>query len=302
MHTLVRKLSFGCALLLPFAFALSPALNAQNAQDDGPPNVLVIQREYLKPGKGGMAHERSESAFVRAFANAKSNSHYFALDSLSGQTRSLFLMGYSNFADWEKDRAAMNGDKVLSAAVDRAAEMDGDLLSSYDSVTMMLRPDLSLNKGSIHGTRYFEITTFIVKPGHMHDFEQLAHTYAETFRKIAPDSHWDCFQVMYGNPAPGFPSGAAFVVVNTMKSLAETDKGMVDSEKFDKEVGDDGMKKIEELSAASIETTGTNLFEINPRMSNPPQEWITREPAFWKGSQTTMTSMVKKPAAKPANP
>ena len=158
MHTLVRKLSFGCALLLPFALSPSPVLNAQDAaQNDGPPNVLVIQREYLKPGKGGMVHERSESAFVRAFANAKSNSHYFALDSLSGPTRSLFLMAYDNFADWEKDRAAMNGDKVLSAAIDRAAENDGDLLSGYDSVAMMLRPDLSLNKGSINGTRYFEI-------------------------------------------------------------------------------------------------------------------------------------------------
>jgi hypothetical protein len=299
MHTLVRKLSFGCAMLLPFAF--SPVLNAQNAQDDGPPNVLVIQREYLKPGKGGMLHERSESAFVHAFANAKSDSHYFALDSLSGPTRSLFLMGYSNFADWEKDRAATTSDKVLSAAVDHAALMDGDLLSSYDSVAMMLRPDLSLNKGSINGTRYFEITTFIVKPGHRHDFEQLAHTYADAFRKVAPDAHWDCFEVMYGNPAPGFPSGGAFVVVNTMKSQAETDKGIVDSEKFAKELGSSGMQKIEELSAASIETTGTNLFEINPRMSNPPQEWATREPAFWKGSQPSMTSMMKKPAPKTAN-
>jgi hypothetical protein len=299
MHTLVRKLSFGCAILLPFAFSLSPVLSAQNAQDDGPPNVLVIQREYLKPGKGGMLHERSESAFVQAFANAKSNSHYFALDSLSGPTRSLFLMAYSNFADWEKDRATMNNDKVLSAAIDHASEMDGDLLAGYDSTTMMLRPDLSFNKGSINGTRYFEITTFIVKPGHRHDFEQLAHMYADTYRKVAPDGHWDCFEVMYGNPAPGFPSGGAFVVVNTMKSLAETDKGVADSEKFAKEVGASGMAKMEELSAASIETTGTNLFAINPRMSNPPQEWVTREPDFWKGSQTSSTAMMKKPATNP---
>ena len=296
MHTLVRKLSFGCAILLPFAFSLSPVLHAQN---DGPPNVLVIQREFLKPGKGGMLHERSESAFVQAFANAKSNSHYFALDSLSGPTRSLFLMAYSNFADWEKDRASISNDKVLNAAIDHASEADGDLLSGYDSTTMMLRPDLSFNKGSINGTRYFEITTFIVKPGHMHDFEQLAHMYADTYRKVAPDGHWDCFEVMYGNPAPGFPSGSAFVVVNTMKSLAETDKGVTDSEKFAKELGAGGMQKVEELSAASIETTGTNLFAINPRMSNPPQEWITREPDFWKGSQTSMTSQMEKPATNP---
>jgi hypothetical protein len=296
MHPLVRKLSFGCAMLLPLAFSLSPVLNAQ---DDGPPNVLVTQREYLKPGKGGMLHERSESAFIRAFANAKSNSHYFALDSLSGPSRSLFLMGYSSFADWEKDRASITNDKALGAAIDHAALMDGDLLASYDSIAMMLRPDLSLNKGSINGTRYFEISSFVVKPGHMHEFEQLAHMYVDTYRKVAPETHWDCFQVMYGSPVPGVPAGGAFVVINTMKSQAETDRAIADSEKFAKELGSSGMAKVEELSAASIETTTTNLFEINPRMSNPPQAWITREPSFWK---VPSTSMMKKSAAKTANP
>jgi hypothetical protein len=208
------------------------------------------------------------------------------------------MMGYNNFADWEKDRAAIINDKELGAAVDHAAEMDGDLLASYDSIVMMLRPDLSLNKGSINGTRYFEITTFVVKPGHRHDFDQLAHMYADAYKKIAPDTHWDCFEVMYGNPAPGFPSGATFVVINTMKSQAETDKGMADFEKFAKELGTSGMEKMEELTAASIETTGTNLFAINPRMSNPPQEWIDKEPAFWKVPPTSMT---KETALKTAN-
>jgi hypothetical protein len=82
-----------------------------------------------------------------------------------------------------------------------------------------------------------------------------------------------------------------------MKSLAETDKGMADSEKFAKEVGESGMQKIEELTAASIETTGTNLFEINPRMSNPPQEWVTREPDFWKSSAMSTASTTKKAEA-----
>jgi hypothetical protein len=283
-------------MLLPLAFTLSPVLNAQN---DGPPNVLVTQREYLKPGKGGMLHERSESAFVRAFANAKSDTHYFALDALSCPSRSLFLMGYSSFADWEKDRASLSNNKALGAAIDHAALMDGDLLTSYDSIAMMLRPDLSLNKGSINGTRYFKISSFVVKPGHMHEFEQLAHIYVDTYRKVAPDTHWDCFQVMYGSPVPGVPAGSTFVIINTMKSQTETDKAIVDSEKFAKELGSSGMEKVEALSAASIETTTTNLFEINPRMSNPPQEWITREPSFWK---VPSTSMMKNSTAKAANP
>jgi hypothetical protein len=267
-------------MLLPFAAFLSPALQAQ---DDGPPKVLVIQREYLKPGKGGMLHDRSESAFVKAFSSGEPNVHYFAMDSLSGPSRSLFLAGYDNFAEWEKQLSAVNANTEKAAAIDRATLADGDLLSNYESVAMMLRPDLSLNKGSIHGTRYFEITTFIVKPGHMHEFEELAHMYADTFRKVAPETHWDCFEVMYGSVAPGVPTGSTFVVVNTMKSLNETDKGVADSEKFSKELGSSGMAKAEELTAASIETTATNLFQINPRMSNPLPEWVKQDPDFWKG-------------------
>ena len=117
----------------------------------------------------------------------------------------------------------------------------------------------------------------------MHEFEELAHLYADTFRKVAPDTHWDCFEVMYGTVVPGVPTGGTFVVVNTMKSLNETDKGVADSEKFTKELGSSGMAKAEELTAASIETTATNLFQINPRMSNPLPEWVKQDPDFWKG-------------------
>ena len=36
-----------------------------------PPKVLVIFREFVKPGKTGMTHEKSESTFVQALARAK---------------------------------------------------------------------------------------------------------------------------------------------------------------------------------------------------------------------------------------
>ncbi len=282
MHALVRKLFFGCAALLPLAAALSPVLNAQNATEDGPPKVLVIHREYLKPGKGGALHERSESAFVKAFADTKSTSSYFALDSLSGPSRSLFLFGYDSFADWEKETAAIRSNKALGAKLDQATLNDGDLLASYDASAMMLRPDLSLNKGSIDGARYFEITVFVVKPGHLHDFTELAKTYIETYRKVSPQAHWDTFEVVYGSPLPNAAGGDVFLIVNTMKSLADTDKSIQDSDKFASELGASGMQKVSELSAASIEATTTNLFAINPRESNPPSEWVKREPGFWK--------------------
>jgi hypothetical protein len=72
MHALVRKLFSAAPLLLPLAAPSHPLSTRKAALDDGPPNVLVIHREYLKPGKGRQLHERSESAFVHAFADAKS--------------------------------------------------------------------------------------------------------------------------------------------------------------------------------------------------------------------------------------
>jgi hypothetical protein len=281
MHALVSKLCFACALL-PLAAALSPILNAQNVPEDGPPNVLVIHREYLKPGKGGMLHDRSESAFTHAFADAKSPYHYFALDSLSGPSRSLFLFGYNSFDDWEKETNAIRSNPALAAKVDQASLQDGDLLSGYDAGAMVLRPDLSLNKGSIDGTRYFEITVFVVKPGHEHEFEELAKIYIETYRKIAPDTHWDTFETIYGNPLPTAAGGDVFLLFNLMKSLAETDKGIKNSDKFASELGAAGMQKVSALSAASIESATTNLFAINPRISNPPSEWVKKDPGFWK--------------------
>jgi hypothetical protein len=67
-----------------------------------PPKVLVIEREYLKPGRDA-AHIKTDSAFVNAFTAAKWPTHYLALDSMSGASRMLFLLGYDSFEDLEKD-------------------------------------------------------------------------------------------------------------------------------------------------------------------------------------------------------
>src|SRR5580698_9925721 len=87
----------------------------------GPPKVLVIMREFLKPGKAGSVHEKSESAFVSAMTAAKWPTHYLAMDSLSGPSRSLFFVGYDSFADWQQDNLAMQKNATLGAAMDRAS-------------------------------------------------------------------------------------------------------------------------------------------------------------------------------------
>jgi hypothetical protein len=49
------------------------------------PKVLQITREYTKPGKAGMAHHKTESAFIQAMARAKWPTHYIGMTSLTGK-------------------------------------------------------------------------------------------------------------------------------------------------------------------------------------------------------------------------
>jgi hypothetical protein len=264
-----------------------------SAQDPtiGPPKVLVIMREYLKPGKAGSTHEKTEGAFVHAMTAAKWPTHYFGMDSLSGPSRSLFLVGYPSFAAWEKDNLATQKNATLAAAMDRASAADGDLLTSYESSTSVYRADMSLRAPvNIAQMRYFEITQFVVRPGHEKEFEALAKIYVDGFGKAVPDAHWATFERQYG-ASTGGSVGDVFLVLNPMKSLAEVDSSFADSKKFDSSLSDSEKKKLTELTAACIESVQTNLFAFNPKESYPPDEWIKAD-SFWKPKAAA-------PAAKP---
>src|ERR1700693_4978399 len=108
---------------------------AQESKSPGQktPKILTITREFVKPGKSGNAHEKTESMFVSAMAAAKWPTHYLAMDSVSGKPRSLFFTGYESFEAWEKDVRAVEKNATLSAALDRAIEADGPLLDSVES-------------------------------------------------------------------------------------------------------------------------------------------------------------------------
>jgi hypothetical protein len=240
-----------------------------------PPKVLVINREFVKPGKAGLIHQKSEAAFVRAFASAKWPTHYLAVSSLSGKPRSLFLAGYESFEALEKDNKATAQNASFGAALDRAAMADGDLLSDYDQSVLVYREDLSLHADAdIPHMRYFEIMVFRVKPGHDKDFEALAKMYINAYDKV-PDTHWATYQIAYG------AEGGAVVVFSPMKSASEIDKAFAQGKQIEEAMGEEGMKKAAELAAASIESSMSNLFSFEPKMSYVPPEWAKADPEFW---------------------
>ncbi|HYB76968.1 MAG TPA: hypothetical protein VEE85_02105 [Candidatus Bathyarchaeia archaeon] len=269
----MKKLT-GWLLLVWLLLAVLGTAVAQEMH--GPPKVLVVFREVLKPGKSGMTHEKSESAFVQAFAKAKWPTHYFAADSLSGHPRSLFFVGYDSFEAWEKDSLATQKNPQLAAALDHAGVVDGELLSESEGIVLAFNEKYSLNPNvDIAHMRYFEIGVYHVKPGHHQEWEEAVKLVKAAYEKI-PDVHWAAFESVFGG------DDETYAIFTPRKSLAEIDKGFAQGKEFAANMGEEGMKKLHELEASAIVSTSSQLFQFNPRESYPPEEWVKADPDFWK--------------------
>ena len=278
----MKKLS-GLLLLSCFVCGGSLTLTAQESANGvtTPPKVLVIQREFVKPGKQGSAHEKTEGAFVRAMMAAKWPTHYLGMDSLSGPSRSLFFIGYDSFAGWEKDSMAMMKNPSLSAAFDRAAQDDGELLSRYETGVFTYNEEYSLRAPvNIGQMRLMEITAFKIRAGHRKDWDALVKMYKAAYEKAVPDAHWAMFETMYG-------TDISYLLITPMKSASEVDSEMAADTAFRKAMSDEDAKKAAELSAASIESAESNLFLFNPKISYPSDTWVKADPSFWKPNAAT---------------
>jgi hypothetical protein len=255
-----------------------PAARAQEtAKVMPPPKVLVIDIEWLKPGKGGSAHQKTEDAFIQANEKAKVPIHYLALEALSGPPRSLFFFSYDSFAAMEKERQQEMSDTALSAVIDRAYAEDGELLTSTARNIFTLRDDLMADPGvAIATMRYMQITRVTVRPGHQADWEEYLKMLRSNLDKTQPGRHIALYQSAFG-----WENGGIWLLITPMKSLSEVDEANANSAKFMQNMGDTNMKRYRELAGLAIESSQRNLYAFNPDMSYVRDEWVTADP-FWK--------------------
>jgi hypothetical protein len=291
----MKKLSgvlLGLSLFLGMAVVASAQENGQQ-MGHKPPKVLTITREFIKPGKNGNAHDKTESLFVGAMSAAKWPTHYLAMDSLTGRPRSLFFTGYESFEAWQNDFAAEMKNPTLSEALDRANEADGALLDSTENSAFVYREDQSYNaEVDMPHMRMFEIEVFIVRPGHEKDWDDAVKLVMDAYKKGMPEAHWAMYQEMFGT------TGGEYLVITPMKSAAEIDKAFADNPKFMAAMGMEGMTKLSELSASAIQESFTNLFVFSPKKSYIDENWIKADPDFWKPKAMKAAPMKKAEAKK----
>ena len=285
----MKKLS---PALLGLSLAVAGSLFAAAQDMQGPPKVIELTREFVKPGKAGAIHDKSESKFVAAMAAAKWPTHYFALMSLSGKSRALYLTGYPSFKAWEDDYLATMKNKTLSADLDKASLADGELLDGMDQFVLYYDEDLSYKPSpTLAHAKLMEITTFHLKPGKDKQWHEVVNLVIDAHKKAGDSAHWATFEVAYGG-------GDEYVIFSDDKSMADIDTGYAEDKQFHDALGEDGLKKLRELAADCIESSDAELFGINPAQSYPPDEWVKADPDFWKPKPAAAPAA--KPAAKPA--
>jgi hypothetical protein len=281
-------------VLLGVSLALGAgAIAAAQDATPTPPKVIQITREWLKPGKSGMAHDKSEAAFVSVMNRAKLDGHYIALNSMSGKSRALYITRYPSFEAWEKDNKTVEKNTALAGELDRALAADGELLDGLDQGIFTYDEEMSYHpRPDLSHARYYELSMFHVRPGHMKDWHQLVKIYQDAWDKVNVGAHWAMYEGTYG------VEGGTYLVLSHRDSMKEIDDIRGFGPKFVEAMGGlEGMQKFDELFGQTCDSSRTELFSINPKQSYAEEAWIKADPDFWKPKKGAETA-----AAKPAKP
>ena len=269
------------AVCLLFTFAAAAA-----AQTAGPPKVFLFEREEIRPGKFD-EHQKESNNFARTLAYAKKAGQpsyvRLGMSPMAGNYNEVFY-AYPFDSLGQLEQAERDMEHLMTTPGPVKAYYDGlsgpprqgeDLHTSERSMVAVYRPELSYNpRTSLAKARFVALSTFRVKIGHYGDFMKATAMYVEAVKKMKGDHHWATYESIGGTP------DGTFFVLSSVESLAEMDAEMANSGDFPKALGDK-LDDFEKLSAAAIESITTTIYQIDPKMTNPPDEFVAADPKFW---------------------
>src|SRR6267142_6205469 len=296
----MRKFFFVLAItLLASGFS---QITAQPPKRMGPPPVLLIVREDIKPGKMP-AHNIHSASFARIFRQLQTPSYRIALVPVAGsENEVIYITALDTFKEMEE--TGRETDKKLSAAsgamkseLDRLEKEAPDLHAGMRDMFAVYRPDLSYDAGvDIRQMRYFAINTVRVRPGQEDQFAEYVKNLTNTARtKAKAELHIAAFQVIAGSPS------TTYMFFRPMKSLAEYDLRI--GLRVREAMSDDQKKKADKLTGETVVFSETSVYAFNPQMSYASKEMIAGDPAFWnRKAEMAVKPKPKKRAAKPVAP
>lgn len=271
----VVRVSVLACLMVPAL--LAGIAEAQQAPPTSTPQVLVIYREEVRPGRGA-AHGVNEAAWAAAYMKADAPQRWLGMTTVAGPTEAWFLSGYASYEAFQASEDGIEGNAALAADSDRFSAKDGDLVNRTSTIVAGYRPALSYQPDvKLPEMRYMQVDIVRVKAGHDRDFRAAWRQIVEAHTKAAMDEHWAVYEVDAGAP------DLTFYFFYPRKSLAEIDKSgpMHVADAYRDAVGENGRLEQREMFQRSLESSQTLIFKFRPAMSVLTKAWIDVDPGFW---------------------
>lgn len=269
------------------------AVQAQQLPTSQPKYVQII-REEVKLGRDA-DHAKIEAGWPAAFERAKSPDFYLAMVSMTGTNEAWFVIPQESNAAAEETMKRTMADKQLSGELDRLLKLDADAVSSVRTLIAAARTDLSYGAyPDLARQRFWEITTFRVRPGHEQQFDAAAKSYIAATKRTSPNASFRVYEIAAGMPGP------TYLIFSSLTSYGAFDAMASDGEKTWGSMTPDEMAVMNKFSTEGLISAETNRFRLSPTMSYVPKAVRMTDPTFWMPAKKSMASAA--PAAAPPQP
>ena len=294
-----KSLLFFAVLLFACSAVIAQTMPAASP---GPPKVLYLVREDIKPGMMP-AHNKHSAGFVTIFGKLQTPNHRIALVPVAGsENEVVYLTGADTFAELEgmlqatdKKMGAATG--VTKADLARLLGEEPQLHVAMRDMLAIFRPELSFNPGVVlPQMRYFSITTVRLKPGKDAEYAEYIQKVVNVARTKAKvdNVHLATFQVISGT------GGGTYMIFRPMKSLGEMDDPV--NMRVRAAMSDDMRKDADKSYADAVMSSETSTYSLTPEMSYVEKEFAAVDPGFWNAKPEPVAAKVKprKRTPKPA--
>ena len=263
--------AFPTALL----FVSSASIALSQGIPTSQPSLITIAREEVKIGHAA-AHAAHEAGWPAAYAKAKSPYYYLAMVSLTGPNEAWYVAPYASHATLGESLKLDATDPVLSVELQRLSRVDAEHLNSFRNIHAAARTDLSYGTfPDMALARFWEITTFRVRPGHEEGFANAAKAYAAAAKRGAPNASWRTYEVIAGLPGP------TYLVFSSVQSFAEFDRGMQENMALMKAFTPDELATLQKFATAGMINAETHRFRLDPGQSYVDAATKAKDPKFW---------------------
>lgn len=273
----MKKILFGSLFL---ALSAITALAQKPAERPGPPPVLLIVREEIKPGMME-THSKHSANYASIFNKLQTQNHRIALVPIAGsENEVLYITGADSFAGIEQmtkdtDKRMTTLNASMQGEMDRLNKEAPALHNAMRDMLAVFRPELSFEPSVVLPTmRYFAITTVRVRPGQEAQYMDYVRSHINTAReKAKAELHIAAFQIIAGTP------GTTFLFFRPMKSLAEYDLRI--GPRVREAMTDEQKKMADKMASESVVFTETSIYAMAPNMSYVDKQFAALDPTFW---------------------